>query len=251
MNALETPVTLRTLEFVTAWEMLDIGTPPPVIGTSIHYAMTEDARRDLHVRTMDALSRHGLARRNRLNSMWSDALRVISAPDREFYCWSSTSTGRHSAVLVAAQAEDAVRVTVDGEIVTVDSVPAKWLATSLVECLPDIDGAPIRSVAVSKDFYDNPDTTPPNPLAEPIDTKDVEYITEVMRRPRDAVHQLYTATRNSDGERVRSSPISALDLSGQGRVLTYVTGDGNIVLTSGTPREVIVALNDTIAGLSG
>jgi hypothetical protein len=48
-----------------------------------------------------------------------------------------------------------------------------------------------------------------------------------MGADRDAVHQIYTAVRDRSGHRRRSLPLSAVDLTGQGRILTYVNDDGN------------------------
>ncbi|AUI57039.1 ESX secretion-associated protein EspG [Amycolatopsis sp. BJA-103] len=249
MSVIERAVVVPRLAFLTAWTMLDLGDPPSIFGTGRHFWMEDGFRRELDGKTLEWLADHGLARRGRLNPLWTDSLRVIATAATEFYGWSHYKDDSRGAILVAIEGTDAVRVLADADTVTVQPVAAKWPATSLLDCLPELDGAPVRTVAVEQAFYDNPDTTPVNPLAEPVDTRDVDYLAEVMRRPRDAAHQLYTARREGDGHRVRSSPISAIDLTGQGRVLTYVTGEGNIALTSGTPREIIVALNDTAAGL--
>jgi hypothetical protein len=53
--------------------------------------------------------------------------------------------------------------------------------------------------------------------------------------PREAVHRLYTARRDDRG-RIRSNPITALDIRGRGRVLTNFTDQHTITLSSGTPR---------------
>lgn len=245
MTVLETPVTFATLEFVTAWGMLDIGDPPPVIGTDIHYFVTDDERDELHTRTMDVLAGARLARHGRLSSLWSDVLRLLAAPDREFY---GLSFPDHRGVLVAASGDCAARVTAADGRVTVETVPATRLATSVLDTLPDVDGASVRAVRVAREVFESPPQAA-SVLDDPPDTADLDYLRAVMGRERVAVHQLYTAARYG-GQRDASSPITALDLADDGgRVLTYLTGDDHIVMTPGAPRDVIVALSDTYAAL--
>jgi hypothetical protein len=251
VSVIDAPIVLPQLAFLTAWGMHDLGGLHPVFGTSVHYWTDSDASRTLHIRTMALLAENGLARGDRINPLWTRTLGVIARPDREFYGWSHyAGTDAHGGILVAAQGEHATRVLTDGETVAVEPVPGKWLATALLEALPELDGAAVRAVSVPKGVYADPESARGGPLSEPVDTRDLDHLTEVMTRPRDAVHQLYTATRHS-GQRVASSPITAVDLGENcGRVLTYLTGDDHIVMTPGTPREVVKALNDTHAALA-
>lgn len=250
-SVIDAPVVLPQLAFLTAWGMQDFGELHPIFGTSKHYWMDTEASRDLHTRTMAMLTEHRLARGDRLNPLWTQTLGVIASPDREFYGWSQhAEDGSHGGILVAAQGDQAIRVLTDGDTVALEPVPAKWLASGLLDALPDIDGASIRAVTVSQEFYDDPEGARSGPLDDPPDTRDLDYLNEVMSRPRDAVHQLYAATRDDSGDRVRSSPISAIDLTGSGRILTYVTGGAHIVMTPGSPREIVKTLNDTASALS-
>ncbi|MGW4521066.1 ESX secretion-associated protein EspG [Amycolatopsis sp. NPDC004378] len=247
MTVLETPVTFTVMEFVTAWGMLDLGDPPPVVGTDIHFFVTDDERDELHTRTMDVLTRARLARRDRISPLWFSMLRLLALPEREFYALSYPD---HHGVLVAAAGDHAARITATGGRVVVETVPAARLATSLLGTLPDVDGAPVRAVRVPRAVFESPPQAA-SVLDEEPDTADLDYLRAVMARERVAVHQLYTATRYR-GERVASSPITALDLADDGgRVLTYLTGDEHIVLTPGTPRDVIKTLNDTAEALTG
>ncbi|MFD9889734.1 ESX secretion-associated protein EspG [Amycolatopsis sp. NPDC059027] len=249
MEAINRPVVLPKVAFMAAWEMVDLGSPHPVIGTNLRYVTTDDFDRQLHARTMELLNEHGLARHNRLNGLWRSTLQVVGNADREYYGWSSFQDGTGCAALVAVRGEDAVRVVVNDDVVVVDPIEVKWPATTLLDTLPAVPGAAIRTVSVLKTFYDNPNITPANPLAEPVDTSNADYIKALLVVPRDAVHQLYTARRGSDGARHRSLPITALDLTGRGRVLTYETGGGDIVLHPGTSRDFIRTFNITHDGL--
>lgn len=251
VSVIDAPVVVPKMAFLTAWGMQDLGELHPVFGTGNHVWMDSATSRRLHAATMETLAEHRLARGDRLNPLWTHTLEVVAAPDREFYGWSQhRQDGSYGGILVAAQGDTAVRVLTDGSRVALEPVPAKWLATALMDALPDIGGAAIRTVAVSKDFSLDPQSARSGPLSEPVDTRDLDYLNEVTARPRDAVHQLYVAARDAGGDRVSSSPISALDLTGAGRVLTYVTGEDVIVMTSGTPRAVIKTFNDTFTGLA-
>ena len=249
MRVIETGVVVPRLAFLTAWGMLDLGELPEIFGTSKHFWLDDTSRRHLEKSTLDWLTEHGFARGGRVNPMWSATLRVIAHADAEFYGWSNFRDQSHGAVLVAVAEDSAVRVLADGDTVTVQPVPVRWPATSLVEVLPDVAGAVVRRVAVAKDFYTDPDSARSGPLAEPVDTQDVDYLNEVLRRPRDGMHQLYVATRDGDGDRVRSEPISAIDLTSAGRVVTYLTGEDVIVMASGTSPELVKTLNGTAKAL--
>jgi len=229
--------------------MVDVGEMPPVLGTGRHYWMTTDARRTLETRTMAALASLGLARNNVLNSLWRNTLTVMARAEREYYSFCNFAGAGSCSVLVATYQGDAVRVIVTDDIVALDPVPDQWHATALLDALPDVPGAAVRDVTIAKSFYNNPHEAARHPLAEPVDTRDRDRLRDVMARDRTAVHQLYTARRDS-GERLRSSPITAIDLAEDGgRVLTYSTGDDDIVMTSATSRETIRTLNNTMNSL--
>ncbi|GAA1982422.1 ESX secretion-associated protein EspG [Amycolatopsis minnesotensis] len=239
---IDQPVVLPKMMFVTACDMVgSSGSLPAVIGTNWHYWMTGDARATLVADTMDVLRRQGLARRDQLHPVWKNTIAVLTAPDREFYAWNSFADGTTAAILVAARGRDAARIVVGDDVVLIDPVEPGFLATHLLEALPEAPGATVRTVAVPRAVLDASEAAP----AEPADPTDVEYLAALMCAPRDAVHQLYTAVRTDGGERERSLPISAIDLTGRGRVLTYRTGDDHIALTPGTPHDVVRTLNNT------
>ncbi|QWF83723.1 ESX secretion-associated protein EspG [Amycolatopsis sp. CA-230715] len=241
---IDQPVVLPKMVFVTACEMAGSNGPlPAVIGTNWHYWMTEDARTALAAETMDALRDRGFARRDQLHPVWKNTVAVLTGPDREFYAWNSFADGTTAAILVAARGRDAVRVVVGEDVVMLDPVEPEFLATHLLEALPELPGAEVRTVAVPRALMDGTDTASG-------DTRDAQYLAALMCAPRDAVHQLYTAVRTPAGERERSLPISAIDLTGRGRILTYLTGDDHVELTPGSPHLVVRTLNNTHQQLS-
>jgi hypothetical protein len=246
VSVIDTPVVLPKLAFLAAWDMVDLGEPHPIVGTNHHYVTSGGYTRDLHARTMTLLADHGLARGDRLNPLWKNSLLVIAEAGREFYGWSHHTGGNsRGALLVASLDGQAVRVAADDHVVTLDPVPDKWLASRLLDALPDVPAADIKPVTVAEEFYNDPNAAPASPLAEPVDTADVDHINLTMAAPRDAVHQLYTAARDAAGQRHRSSPITAIDLTSLGRILTYRTAGAHIVLQPGSPRDIVATLNDT------
>ncbi|MBP2331281.1 hypothetical protein JOF56_011666 [Kibdelosporangium banguiense] len=75
-----------------------------------------------------------------------------------------------------------------------------------------------------------------------------------MRADRDALHQLYAAVRGRSGSRRRSLPLSAIDLTDRGRVLTFLTmnpstGQKQINLVPGTRANLASVLKATCDGL--
>ncbi|MEV5718512.1 ESX secretion-associated protein EspG [Amycolatopsis mediterranei] len=230
MAVIDRPVVLPKLAFLTAWSMLDIGELPPAFGTGLQHWTSTGGRRELESRTMAALSDLGLARNKRLNELWRSTVAVLAGAGREYYAFSNFAGGRACSVLIAAGEGDAIRAIVDENVVALEPIEDKWFATALLDTLPDVPGAGVRRTVVAQDELDS--------------------INEVIRRPRSAVHQIYVARRDSDGERRRSMPISAIDLEESGRVLVYTDGDDNLVMIPGTAREFVLTLNNTYAGLA-
>ncbi|WP_328610481.1 ESX secretion-associated protein EspG [Amycolatopsis sp. NBC_00345] len=249
MTVLDRPVVLPKMAFLSAWGMVEVGDLPPAMGTNLHYWTTPEARRTLETRVLDTLTSLGLARNGRLNTLWRNTLALLGCPDREYYAFTNFPGGESCSVLVASGGGDALRAIISDDVIALEPLEDRWHATALVDVLPDVPGAAVRPVTMAKGFYEDPHAGPRDIFADPVDTRDRDHLVEVMRRDRAAVHQLYTA-RREDRHRVRSSPITAIDLAEDGgRVLTYATGDEQIVMEPGTPRGVVQTLNNTMNGL--
>lgn len=235
--------------FLSAWNMIGAGDLPAVFGTNLHYWSTDDARRALEDRVLASLATVGLARNGRLNPLWRGTLTALARADREYYAFCVFEGGRSCSILIASHDGDALRVIIDDRVVALAPIEDRWHATALVETLPEVPGAPVRAVSMSREFYDDPEHDRGGPLAEPVDTRDRDHLMEVTGRPRQAVHQIYTARRD-DGKRSRSSPITAIDLADEGgRVVTYASGDSHVVMLPGTGHDLVVTINDTMNGL--
>ncbi|MFI7120737.1 ESX secretion-associated protein EspG [Amycolatopsis sp. NPDC049868] len=249
MAVLDRPVVLPKMMFLSAWNMIDTGELPPAFGTNLHYWSTSDARRMLENCALASLESLGLARNGRLNPMWRNSLTALGRPDREWYAFSVFNSGKSCSILITSHDGDALRLIISDKVVAVTPVEDRWHATALVETLPDVPGAQVRAVSMSREFYDDPEHDRADPLAEPVDTRDRDHLAQVLARPRQAVHQVYTARRDN-GERLRSSPITAIDLADDGgRVVTYASGDGHVVMVPGTGSDLVATINNTMNGL--
>lgn len=252
MTVIDRPVRLPRLAFLTAWELQGLGTPHPVIGLNDLY-MTDRIRADVLRRTLARLTDIGLATPNGLKPALQKTLATVASATREIYAWSSFRDGDTGAILVASRGDHAVRLITDGTMVHLDTGNTNQLTQHFVETLPDVPGAQVQPITITN--TDDPgDPEPGDPLAEPnVAEQQAAHLRELMRAERDAVHQMYAAVRDSQDVRHRSVPISAIDLSHRGRVVTFLSdGDGGrdaINLVSGTPTKLISVLKATLNGL--
>jgi hypothetical protein len=252
---IDKPVRIPRLALLTAWEWERLGEPHPVLGANNYY-MTDEFRADLQQRTHDALTGLGLASGGVLTPRFQATLATIARADRQFYSWTNfpRRSDDDGAILVAELSRDAVRLLTDDTVVQLDPVSADGLAGHFLDALPEAPAAGVRPMWVAKSTFDGVDDgSPVRPLADNSRSSDVTRLRELMAADRDAVHQIYTAIRDRSGHRRRSLPLSAVDLTGQGRILTYVNDDGNgqqqINVFPGNRRNMLTALEATLDGL--
>ena len=192
-----------------------------------------------------------------LTRAFQHTLTVLAQSSHEFYSWTHLPrSGDAGAILVAALGSNAVRLVTDHAVVLIDPIDPDRLPEHLVETLPTVPGATVQPITVSRSEYDSAanldnatDLDNADPLAEPADGP-VRRLANLVHADRDAAHQIYVATRHGDGPRRRSVPICALDITNQGRVLTFIGYDSDgkanqIHLTSGTPTNLVATLNAT------
>ncbi|SEP54173.1 ESX secretion-associated protein EspG [Amycolatopsis saalfeldensis] len=254
MRIIDGPVRMPRPVFLVAWQLENLGEPPPVVGPDATY-MTEEFQTALRRRAFDVLARLGLASDKGLfTAEFCATLATLAHPQREFYSWSSfrQSDEDDRAMLVSAVGRDAVRLATDHRLVQLDPIPSSELAESLIDTLPQCDAARVRRSHVSKVDYDYPGRRyDADPLAE--QPEGADELRELMRADRDAVHQLYAAVRDASGYRTRSTPLSAIDLTGRGRVLTFLNdgadGEMQINVYPGHRRHLVDALDRTAEAL--
>ncbi|WP_033295943.1 ESX secretion-associated protein EspG [Amycolatopsis jejuensis] len=249
MTIIERPVRMPRLAFLAIWDHGELGDPPAVVEETPRY-VTDDFTAKLRKQSLRLLAQFGLAAGDSPTPRLRGTLRLLAGARREVYAWSDF--GRHrgdnGAILVSAAGREAVRLTTDERTVQLEPVSPKDIAASLVDALPGCDAARIRPLQVSKAYYD---AASPDPLAE--SSAAADQLRHLMRAERDALHQMHAARRDSDGERVHSTALSAIDLTGRGRVLSFVNDDDDgapqINLYSGTRTHLVDALTLTLGGL--
>ncbi|MGW4490134.1 ESX secretion-associated protein EspG [Amycolatopsis sp. NPDC004368] len=247
MTIINRPVRVPRPVFLVAWAVAELGEPPVVVGPDQTYR-TDEAAAELRRRALDALYDLGLATSGgELTGAFEETLGVLARPSREMYSWSNFRDGEDDgAILVAESGRDAVRLITDHRTVQLDPIPAREAAEHLVDALPSRPPARLAPISVPKSHFDDVghDYESDNPLNET--SHDADELRRLMRAGRDAAHQLYVATRDHAGNRARSTPMSVLDLTDRGRVLTFIgntDGQARINVHPGHRAHLIEALH--------
>jgi hypothetical protein len=227
MSLIDRPVHLSRSAFLTAWQLAQLGELPIVVDPDLVYR-TEEAAAVLRRHDLAALYDLGLATSGgELTRPWRATLDVLAHPGREFYAWSNfREADNDGALLVAESGRDAVRLITDHRSIRLEPVASRESAESLVAALPDREAARTTPMRIPKAHYDdNGREYESDDLLAEVD-HEVDELRHLMRAGRDAAHQLYAATHDGAGLRFRSTPLSVLDLTGRGRVLTFVEHTG-------------------------
>jgi hypothetical protein len=256
VRLIDRPVRMPRLVFLMSWELAGLGELPVVVEPDQTYR-TDEATATLRQRVLDTLTGLRLASADGvLVQEYRAALGVLATARREVYCWSNLRYGGgldSGAILTAEAGRDAVRLITDHEVIQLDPVRPRDLVESLVDALPTRSPARVRPLCVPKAHYDDAgrDYGADDPLAEV--SEQADELRRLMRADRDAVHQLYAATRDGTGDHIRSTPLSAIDFTREGRVLSFVNdgpdGDPQINLYPGHRIHLVDALTLTLGAL--
>lgn len=254
------PVVLPRIAFAKAWETERIGPPHPVTGV-VDMWIEDDAAATVDELMWGALAEAGCydLRRGRIADDFRDLLLAIAHAPREVYCFSSHRDGTDRAILAVPYDKTSLTIVVAGELMSIaETTPG--LAHAVVTELPGHPPSVIREFIVPQHEYDTHgnrggsddyglDTTADH-TAGPVDP--AENLRTIMASPRTAGHQLYAAVRNG-GARRSSVPLTAVDTTGHGRVLTYLRpgpyGGMDIACGPGDDRNIASTLDNTLAGL--
>jgi len=249
MPIIERPVRMPRLAFLAVWNHEKLGEPPVVVEHAPMYVTDEFAEK-LRVQSFGLLAQVGLAASGMPSPRLRGTLELLAGARREVYAWShfGNRRGDNGAVLVAAAGREAVRVVADSRSVQVEPVSPRDISGSLVDLLPDCAPARLRPLRVPKEYYDSASA---DPLAE--SSAGADQLRHLMRAEREAMHQMHVAVRDPAGERTHSTPLSAIDLTGRGRVLSFVNqdhaGELQINVYSGTRARLVEALSLTLSDL--
>ncbi|WP_370940328.1 ESX secretion-associated protein EspG [Amycolatopsis sp. cg13] len=244
MTIIDRPLRMPRPVFLALWHAEDLGKTPVVVEDTPMY-LTEEGAAERAKRTRDLLAQLGETTAEALRG----TLKLLANARHEVYGWTDFGTHQedNGAILVAASGREAVRLITDAEFVQLDPVSPHELAACLVMAMPDCPPAAVRAMRVRREYYDNGGA---DPLAE--EGGDADELRYLMRAPRDAVHQLHAAVRDERGGRRYSSPLSVIDLSGRGRVLSFQStrdGAAQISVGPGNRASLIDAVDRTLAGL--
>lgn len=231
-------VTLPVEALSVVWDMLDLGEQHPMLRAKRVWVKT-GAQRELHAATITLLAQLGLADHDAPSAHLRSTLQVLADAEREYFAWSALRGGIQRTVIVAQREQAAILVSAQDGLVEIQPAAPTRLATTLFDTLPQIPGAPVRSVSVT-----SASDAAPDPFDE---TNSHEYLASTLNQPADATHHLYVA-RRANGRHLTGGPVLAADVK-SGRILTYPTTDGRTELISGTPRAIVKVLNDTFAAL--
>ncbi|RZQ61752.1 ESX secretion-associated protein EspG [Amycolatopsis suaedae] len=228
----EQPITLPLTAFTYAWKWQGFGPVHPALATEENWA-DADTLRELEGKVVDGLNRAGLARGGAVTKPFRDLLAVAARAEREFYAWvGQVETGRSAAILTAADADGrAVRLFRDDAHIRIDRVRPEALAQGLVDLLPRVPGAPVPRMTVPK---------------QALGSGAGEQLDRLMRAKRTGLHTVYVALPDGSPNRAkRSSPMTLVDIAGQGRVLTYTDGQDQVICVPGTPELLVKELQAT------
>ena len=235
---------------LTAWEWERHGPPPAVLGVD-NLWLGAETRKRLEEKVLDVLTSLRLAAGGTLTREFRDVLRVLARGAHQFTAWlGDVEADESGAVLVSADGPDALRLIRKGDTVRIDVVEPSRIAESLVDVLPPVPPARISAVAIPEArFSGRPEDS--YELTDPTDDNSrdpLPWARRLMAAKRTGVHQCYAVNRGA-----RSAPITAVDVAGTGRVLTYVyPGRERMVsFQPGTRGALTDVLYATLNGMGG
>ncbi|MGW3994266.1 ESX secretion-associated protein EspG [Amycolatopsis sp. NPDC004772] len=236
---------------LTAWEWERHGRPPAVLGAD-NLWLGDETRKRLDEQVLDVLTSLRLAAGGTLTREFRDVLRVLAKGVHQFTAWlGDVEADESGTVLVSASGPDALRLIRKDETVRIDVVEPSRLAESLVDVLPPVPPARISAVSIPEARFSGRAVEESYDLDDPTADRGhdpLPWARRLMAARRTGVHQCYAVNRGA-----RSAPITAVDVAGTGRVLTYVyPGRERMVsFQPGTRDALAEVLYATLNGLGG
>lgn len=236
---------------LTAWEWERHGTPPAVLGAD-NLWLGGEARKRLDEQVLDVLASLRLATGGTLTREFRDVLRILAKGAHQFTAWlGDIEADESGAALVSAAGPDALRLIRKDDTVRIDAVEPSRLAESLVDVLPPVPPARISAVSIPEARFSGRAVEDSYDLDDPTADRGrdpLPWARRLMAARRTGLHQCYAVNRGT-----RSAPITAVDVAGTGRVLTYVyPGRERMVsFQPGTRGALTDVLYATLNGLGG
>ncbi|GHG43370.1 MULTISPECIES: ESX secretion-associated protein EspG [Amycolatopsis] len=236
---------------LTAWEWERHGPPPAVLGAD-NLWLGDETRKRLEEQVLAVLTSLRLAAGGTLTREFRDVLHVLARGAHQFTAWlGDIEADESGAALVSASGPDALRLIRKDDTVRIDVVEPSRLAESLVDVLPPVPPARISAVSIPEARFSGRAVEESYDLADPTLDRGPDplpWARRLMAARRTGLHQCYAVNRGS-----RSAPITAVDIAGTGRVLTYVyPGRERMVsFQPGTRAALTEVLYATLNGLGG
>jgi ESX secretion-associated protein EspG len=236
---------------LTAWEWERHGPPPAVLGAD-NLWLGDETRKRLEEKVLDVLASLRLATGGTLTREFRDVLRILAKGAHQFTAWlGDIEADESGAVLVSADGPKALRLIRKDDTIRIDDVEPSRIAESLVDVLPPVPPARISPVSIPEARFSGRSVEGSYDLDDPTADRGrdpLPWARRLMAARRTGLHQCYAVNRGS-----RSAPITAVDVAGTGRVLTYVyPGRERMVsFQPGTRSALTEVLYATLNGLGG
>jgi hypothetical protein len=250
---LSKPIYLPKAVLLKVWEWEGHGTPPSVFGPD-NYWLGDETKKQFEDKVLDVLVELRLGAGGTVTREFREVLRVLAQGTQQFSAWlGGVATDETAAMFVSVRGSEAVRFIRQDDKVRLDSVTTEYPAESLVGMLPPVPPARIEPLSVPNSRFG-----PQKPRAEePYEFKTstgyappdpAQRAKELAAGKRSGLHQFYATKAGR-----RSTPLTVLDILGEGRLLTYVFErpheDSMVSFQPGTRENLTRALYGTFAAL--
>ncbi|HET6705379.1 ESX secretion-associated protein EspG [Amycolatopsis sp.] len=242
---------LPRVALLTAWEWERHGPPPAVLGAD-NLWLGDETRKRLDEEVLDVLTSLRLAAGGTLTREFRDVLHLLATGVHRFTAWlGDIEADESGSVLVSADGAGALRLIRKDDTVRIDVVEPTLLAESLVDVLPPVPPARIEPVAIPEARFSDRAEEQSYDLEDPTADRGrdpLHWARQLMAARRTGLHQCYAVNQG-----VRSAPITAVDVAGTGRVLTYVYPgrEPMVSFQPGTRAALTEVLYATLNGLGG
>lgn len=239
---LRAPITLSHLAFDVLWRHDDLGEQHTAL-TVPSPGATHDERAVIVREVFGQLEQVGLARGGQAHPDVRDTLRLISKAGNEFYGWVADGpTKEPRAVVVAADAREAVLVVREPEVMRLFPVSPTNPAEVLARQLPDVAPGRGPSINVRESDFKGGGGAAQSWAAQREDP-DARALRRLMAEPRIGLSKLYTAHRTAHGKHQRAEDfLTVIDMASSGRWLITTQADSAgqrwIIANPGTPQGI-------------
>lgn len=247
------PILIPKLALIAAWEWEGHGRPPAVIGMNEHW-MSEDTRKQFDAEVLETLTGLRLAKDGALTREFREILAVLTQGGLRYTGWANdVASGDDGGILVAVHGNMAVRALRMEKNVRLDVLPSERAVESVIDALPDMRPVGLNPITIPQSSF-----TPDKPklsenyrfdMPTRYEAPDpLDRVRTLLKAKRAGAHQFYVHKGTS-----RSSPLSVVDIMGEGRLLTFLSAvpgqETQLNFLPGTRQNVVQSLYSTTHAL--